>query len=129
MPEVALSSGSRRGPHIDGSTLARWIVHYANGSTREWPVIYGEHVRDWTWVPAEEPLGANQAKVVWRGPPPLSVRKDFDSVRLFETTWSNPQPEIEITSLEYRIGENRNETARGGDYGGIAGAVLTAKVP
>jgi hypothetical protein len=93
------------GPHIDGSTLARWIIHYADGSTREWPVVYGEQVRDWTWTPTEEPLEANQATVAWRGPPPLSSDHDFDCVRLFKATWSNPQPEIEITSLEYRVGE------------------------
>jgi len=97
--------GAEGGPHIDGSTLARWIMHYADGSTREWPVLYGEQVRDWTWVPSEEPLEANQATVAWRGPPPLSTSKTFDSVRLFKGTWINPLPEIEITSLEYRIGE------------------------
>src|SRR5262249_18476533 len=77
------------GPHIDGSTVARWIMHYADGSTREWPVVYGEHLRDWTWVPTDEPLEAKQATVAWRGPPPFSSHPDFDCTRLFKATWIN----------------------------------------
>ena len=30
-------------------------------------------------------------------------------VRLFQSTWTNPQPDLEITRLEYRIGETALE--------------------
>ena len=58
-------------PRVEGSTVARWIIHYADGSTREWPVIYGEHVRDWWWWTEQEPLEAKQATVAWRGRAPV----------------------------------------------------------
>lgn len=92
-------------PRIDGSTVARWIIHYADGSAREWPVIYGEHVRDWWWWTNEEPLEAKQATVVWRGRAPFWNLPGSDGVRLFKSTWTNPQPDVEITQFEYRIGE------------------------
>jgi hypothetical protein len=92
-------------PRLEGSTVARWIIHYADGSTCEWPVIYGDHVRDWWWWVLEEPLEAKQATVVWRGKSPIWDPAGAGGVRLFQSTWTNPQPDLEITRLEYRIGE------------------------
>ena len=89
----------------DGSTVARWIIQYADGSAREWPVIYGQHVRDWWWWTGKEPLEAKQASVVWRGHAPVWNLPDTKGVRLFKASWTNPQPDVEITTLEYRIGE------------------------
>jgi WD40 repeat protein len=89
----------------DGSTVARWIIHYADGSAREWPMIYGEHVRDWWWWTSKEPLEAKQAAVVWRGHAAVWNLPDRKSVRLFKASWTNPQPDVEISTLEFRIGE------------------------
>ena len=93
-------------PRIEGSIVARWIIHYADGSAREWPVIYGEQLRDWWWWPALEPLDATKATVAWRGRAQYWNLPGTDGVRLFDATWSNPQPDLEITKLEYRIGES-----------------------
>lgn len=92
-------------PRINGSTVARWIIHYADGSACEWPVIYGEHVRDWWWWTAEEPLEASQATIAWRGRSPIWNPPGTDGVRLFHAAWTNPRPDQEIARLEYRIGE------------------------
>ena len=92
-------------PRINGSTVARWVIHYADGSTREWPVLYGEQVRDWWWWPEQEPLEANQATIAWRGRASLWNLPGNRGVRLFKASWTNPQPDLEITRLEYRIGE------------------------
>jgi hypothetical protein len=73
-------------PRIHGSTVARWIVRYADGSAREWPVIYGEHVREICWRTAEEPLEANQATMVWRGRSPILDVPGSDGFRLFKAT-------------------------------------------
>jgi hypothetical protein len=96
---------SENEPRVEGSTVARWIVHYADGSTREWPVIYGEHLRDWWWWPQQEPLEAKQATVAWRGRAPVWNLPGSDGVRLFKASWTNPQPDLEITELEFRNGE------------------------
>ena len=89
-------------PRIHGGVVARWIIHYADGSVRECPVIYGEQVRDLCWLAAEEPLEANQATVVWRG---TATWYGISGVRLFRASWTNPQPDLEIAQLEFRIGE------------------------
>ena len=67
-------------------------------------MIYGDHVRDWWWV-HEEPLEAKQATVAWRGKSPIGDPAGAGGVRLFQSTWTNPHPDVEITRLEYRIGE------------------------
>jgi hypothetical protein len=91
-------------PRVHGSIVARWIIHYTNDSVREWPLLYGEHVRDLWWDPAEEPLDANQATAVWRG---VGLRlPHLKGVRLFRASWTNPQPDLEIDRLELRIGES-----------------------
>ncbi len=92
-------------PRVNGSIVARWIIHYADGSTREWRVIYGEHVRDWTWWTKEEPLEAQQATLAWRGRAPVWNAPGTDGVRLFKASWTNPQPDVAIARLEFRIGE------------------------
>jgi WD40 repeat protein len=92
-------------PRIDGSTVARWIVYYADGSTLEWPVIYGDQVRDVVWWVKEEPLEARRATVVWRGRSPFGNLPGRDGLRLFQSTWINPRPDLEITRLEFRVGE------------------------
>jgi hypothetical protein len=89
-------------PNIDGSTVARWIVHYLDDSTQEWPVIYGDHVRELSYR-TDEPLEARQAKLVWQGRRVRSL--PVVATRLFESTWINPRPELEITRLEFRIGQ------------------------
>ncbi|MCP5524749.1 MAG: serine/threonine protein kinase [Verrucomicrobiales bacterium] len=92
-------------PRIEGSIVARWIIHYADGTAREWPVVYGEQVRDWRWEPDQEPLEASQATLVWQGRVTVFHQPHMNCMRLFKSTWTNPQPDLEITRLEYRIGE------------------------
>jgi hypothetical protein len=92
-------------PRVDGSVVARWIIHYGDGSSRAWPVVYGAHVRDaWWWVNLEPPE-ATQAIVAWKGRAAGWNRPEMGGVRLFQATWTNAQPDLEITRLEFRMGE------------------------
>lgn len=84
--------------------MTRWIVHYSDGTARQWPVTYGEHLRDWWW-PGKEPLEASQATVAWRGQARGWNLEGTAGVRLFKAAWTNPQPEVAITRLEFRIGD------------------------
>ena len=90
-------------PRVEGSTVARLIVHYADGSTREWPLIYGEDIRDWRWWEGFEPLEASRATLAWKADWKWSSGA---MVRLFKATWTSPQSDVEISSLEFRSGEN-----------------------
>jgi len=92
-------------PLVEGGIVARWIIHYSDGSSREWPVIYGEQVRDLVWIPEREPLDARQAKLAWSGPTAIGLSGNTVSARLFKATWVNPLPNVEIERLELRVGE------------------------
>lgn len=86
----------------DHGEIARWIIHYADGTTYDWPVIYGEQLRDW-WEGnnQDEPAEASQAVIAWKGHSPCVVQGGGTNIRLFKSTWTNPRPEIEISSLDF----------------------------
>jgi hypothetical protein len=86
--------------------VARWTIHYTDGSSRVWPVIYGRQVLDWWWWFQEESLEPAEARVVWRGHAQSWNIPGTDGVRLFESVWVNPQPDIPISRIEFRIGES-----------------------
>ena len=91
----------------DGDEVARWVIHYADGSVREWPVIYGEQLRDSWWWSARSPKEADKAVIAWEGHPPQVTKRGVESVRLFKATWTNPLPEVEVTRLDFVIGKVR----------------------
>ncbi|HYG34598.1 MAG TPA: hypothetical protein VEC99_07440, partial [Clostridia bacterium] len=79
----------------DGTRIGSYIVRYADDSEQTIPIIYGEDVRDWnSGADASEKLKSGM--IVWRG-----VNRADMRVRLFKSTWVNPQPEAEITSIDY----------------------------
>lgn len=84
----------------DGVQVARWVVRYADNSSVEWPLIYGEHLRDWWWNDGQ-PGEVRQAQVAWEGHPKIPAK----AVRLFKATWTNPRPEVPIESLDL-VGAN-----------------------
>jgi WD40 repeat protein len=92
-------------PRVEAAVVARWLVRYADGSAREWPVLYGRHLRDLWWSPGGEPLEASQATLAWRGVAAIGNLPGTEGVRLFKATWTNPQPEVEITRIEIRTGD------------------------
>lgn len=81
-----------------GTTVATYVVHFANGETREIPVVYGKDVRDW-WTQAGE-SGDDLAKPVWTGT--NLAAPDNPPRGLYLTTWENPLPDVAIESLDYR---------------------------
>jgi len=82
--------------------VARWIVHYADGAQRVWPVRYGEHLRQWL-LPNSESRDATHATLAWQGQgEPASANA---AMCLYQATWENPQPDVEITHLEFQTGD------------------------
>jgi hypothetical protein len=83
----------------DGTPLGKYIVHYADGKQQMIPIIYGEDVRDWN-ASADPSTDLKRSTVVWS-----ATNKAPFHVRLFKTTWLNPMPDTEITSIDF-ISEN-----------------------
>jgi hypothetical protein len=90
----------------DGDEVARWVIHYADGSVREWPMVYGEHLRNSWHMPKDYQEPASQAVIAWEGHPSVPIKMGAESVRLFKATWTNPLPDVEITSLDFILGKS-----------------------
>jgi hypothetical protein len=99
---VELESGLEGGTRLDGQEDARWVIHSADGAIRVWPIIYGEHLRDWWLFPSglEE---ASKAAIAWEGHPTFALTVGAENVRLFKATWSNPSPGIEVSHLDFVV--------------------------
>lgn len=78
----------------DGMPVAQMVWHYADGTQRSFPIVYGRHVRDWWCRGDTDDLTDPNSKVVWKGQAPETI------VRLFRTTFYNPQPNKEVTTLD-----------------------------
>ncbi|HEX4645785.1 MAG TPA: serine/threonine-protein kinase [Verrucomicrobiae bacterium] len=89
----------------EGAEVARFIIHFKGGRTAELPLRYGEHVRDWWEWPDEPELRATDSVVAWRGTNPLAVASKVMSVRLFKTTWDNPEPDASIETVDFVSGQ------------------------
>ena len=82
-----------------GTLIGHYVVHYANGQTRDLKLIFGRNIRDW-WFPASQPQMTPGATVAWEGSNAAS-RELGMSLRLYKMTWDNPQPEAEINSIDF----------------------------
>ena len=81
------------GPPVpDGTVVARYLIHYADGQEVELPIIYGEDLRD--RVTRSDPvLSTSRAVSVW--PEPDSER------RFYCRSWQNSRPEVEVASIDF----------------------------
>lgn len=85
----------------DGTPIGRLVLHYADGETRDLPIRYGIHSRNW-WVESSELSGAigdPATRVAWTGRSPESDARDA-TLRLFQTRFVNPRPDQPVTSLD-----------------------------
>lgn len=82
----------------DGTPVATYIMHLANGHTHEFTILYGEHVVDWVaWQP--RPKDRDNSVVAWAGTSPATGGQT--TLNLFKTQWINPEPDQTITSIDY----------------------------
>jgi hypothetical protein len=84
----------------EGKQIGAYILHFKVNQMRlEVPIVYGNDVRDWHYWSAEKE-GPPSLKVAWKGENKTS--KDAGSyVRLFETTWTNLVPDLELESIDF----------------------------
>jgi hypothetical protein len=85
--------------HVDDDTvIAKYIINYDDKTNSEIEVVHGRDVRDW-WY-GEGDKGTDRSKTAWTGENPDSKRSG-KKLRLFMTTWENPNPGKKIVSIDY----------------------------
>jgi hypothetical protein len=86
----------------EGTVIGRYLLHYEDGSIDNVPIVYGKDVRD--WYVAEDAQGVTRGaldlKVAWRGGN-AAARQVNAAIRLFLTTWNNPEPDKKVVRIDY----------------------------
>jgi WD40 repeat protein len=90
-------------PLLNGAQIATYILHYADGGTRELPVIYGKHTAGmWVWslfgmaTPCQ-PM--SEAIPAWTGHNVNALRSDC-ALWLYKSDRDNPRPDVELSSVD-----------------------------
>jgi hypothetical protein len=78
--------------------IGEYVMHFENGETRTADLIYGENELDWWVNPAEGHV--TKADEVWFGSNAATRRRGMKT-RLIKYTWTNPLPEVTITSIDF----------------------------
>jgi hypothetical protein len=96
-------------PDLAGNGIARLVLHYADGSSERISIAAGAQVLDW-WGPIYQ-TGADQdvcqlsspgSQLAWAGANPCIKQKEPElSLRLYQSTFDNPRPDLEITTIDY----------------------------
>lgn len=85
----------------DGTPIGKLVLHYSDGQTRDLPLRYGVHGRNW-WVERSEKSAAISdpgSRVAWTGTSPETDANGV-TLRLFQTRFVNPRPEQLVQSLD-----------------------------
>lgn len=82
----------------EGVVVASYVVHRGGGNT-EIPIVYGKDLKS-CWFDSRQKSELDHPKVAWTSPA-TSVGTAGKSLRLYLTTWSNPNPDVELNSLSF----------------------------
>jgi hypothetical protein len=84
----------------DGSLIGGYVVNYADGSRVSIPIRYGQDVVDW-WTVDDGSSPAAQTHLAWVGSNGAAGHRP---IRLFLKSWTNPRPQVEISSVDMMTG-------------------------
>jgi hypothetical protein len=87
----------------EGERIASLILHYADGTRHECPILYGHHVRNWWTVYDQRPV-SDSTRVAWEGDDPwpeLNLHLGATRLRIYQTCWTNPRPEVEVRTVDF----------------------------
>jgi WD40 repeat protein/serine/threonine protein kinase len=84
-----------------GTVIGKYVIHYADGSAQERPIVLGTDVLDWFEKP---PTGSGELRVAWTGQNAAS-REQGKTIQLYMTTWENPRPKADIASIDLVSGK------------------------
>ena len=88
------------------TVIGKLVFHYGDGTTQERPLVLGKDVLDW-WVKPSESAAKDGLTVAWSGQNGKS-RPEGLMIRLYKTTWENPTPEVELTSIDFVSAKRRS---------------------
>jgi hypothetical protein len=81
-------------PARDGAQIGEYVIHYADQEQHVFPNVYGVDVRDWN-------IGSDPKPQTGRGAVVWATRQDPYAFRIFKSTWTNPLPNLQITTLDF----------------------------
>ena len=81
-----------------GMTIGKYVLHYADGSVLDRPLVLGRDALDWHALSVSS--GVGDPTVAWTCENTNSVAEQRP-IRLYVTTWENPLPEAEIARLDF----------------------------
>lgn len=86
----------------DGKAIGSFVWHFADGSQRETEIVYGRDVRNWCQGgnSPDPQRDCERGQVVWDGDNPVAKAQGATR-RLYLTPYDNPQPDLEVTSLDF----------------------------
>ncbi len=85
-------------PDVEGETIARVRLNYADGTSFDFPIRYGVHLRDWMHLPSyeKETVSDQETKICWRH----AARAFKAPERIYKTKITNPLPEKVVDSMD-----------------------------
>jgi RNA polymerase sigma factor (sigma-70 family) len=91
---------STQGSDEEGSQIGAYVIHYADGSSEQVPLVYARDITNW-WH-RDPGRTITRAKPAWTGQNDTVARhiRPGLMIRLFDLAWANPHPEKEITTLD-----------------------------
>ncbi|MHB1555987.1 MAG: carboxypeptidase regulatory-like domain-containing protein [Isosphaeraceae bacterium] len=83
-----------------GTAVARYVIHYADGTKETIPASYQKQLVDWWHYPTQK-NDPSDARIAWNGTNP-HIEKDNQNVklRLYAFDWTNPHPDKVIATID-----------------------------
>lgn len=78
----------------EGTTIASYWIRYADGTAIEFPIIYGEHLREWHGR-SDRNMEIASGQLAWQD------NNSRTRHRLFQCRWDNPKPEVEVLKIDF----------------------------
>jgi hypothetical protein len=82
----------------DDTIVGSYTVNYDDKSQQTIPIVYGKDVLDW-WY-SDDSKEPTRGKVAWKGDND-NAKNSGSKIRLYATTWKNPEPTRKIVSIDF----------------------------
>jgi|GEM_PF-2541536 len=83
----------------EGTTIGKYVLHYAGGEQATLNIVYGVDARDW-WAAAGKSQETKSASVAWSGSN-AATDAAGTSLRLFKRTYDNPKPDLLLETVDF----------------------------